>query len=231
MAVCVAFGLSACGDNANVSQNAEVKKEAVKQANIQAELEERVNQMVRENIARKMFDDSNSLKIQKYVIDTFSANNIRMEPTLENYKWYAERELIPAWFEKKTIKEYKEIMGETNIILNFQKKFVNKNGEPNKKTMEIVKGLFFLDDGSFLLDDMSIENMVTRLKAYDAFMLYFFPAAYEINEKGDIPTNFFSRDRLKKVYESSDGFGLIIKYFAKEFIIDNKTGKLKKEIR
>ncbi len=193
IAICSALGLSACDNNANVSNNSGVEKETITQTKLQAEIEQKVSQMARENILKKTITGvDKTSEIYKYMFETFPKHNIRMEPTLENFKWYAEHHLVPPFF--KRLKGEKETMEYLKPRVENSKEIENKifnTKEPNQKTLEFIKDLFFLDDGSFLFYDNSIEKEALRLRAIDAFFLAMkhFTGDFNIvilNENGDL---------------------------------------------
>lgn len=236
IAICSALGLSACGNDANVSNNLEVKKENVKQTQLQTEIEQKVTEMAKANIVQRLIGNDNSFEIQKYVFETFPKNNIRMEPTLENYKWYAERQLVPPFIAKKTDKEIKAMASNETVYKEKLNKIHNEvfNMEkPNPRTTALIKDLFFLDDGSFLLYDNSIETAGARLLAFDTFQ-FTLPTELlnfiRVDDNGNFSKEY--QDYLNYIYYHPDRLKWkhaeisrdIIAY-AEKFILKKKEGK------
>lgn len=224
IAICSALGLSACGNDANVSNNLEVKKENVKQTQLQTEIEQKVTEMAKANIPQKLIGKDNSIKINEYVFETFPKNNIRLEQTAENYKWYAERQLVPPFFPRKTEKELKALTSDETLFKEKIKEAYNEvfNMEkPNPRTIALIKDLFFLDDGSFLLYDDSFETVGARLLAFDAFKLALpFPLVFYVVDTGN---GLYYSNRLQ--FEYMPHWRKPIIDYAEKFILKKKEGK------
>lgn len=152
MAICVAVGLSACGDNNNGTLSAQQLSAQQKIDNMLLKLKE---------------GDYFKSDVQDKVFELFPATNTRMEQNLENCQWYAKHDLYPAWANKLTESEIKKKLeneNESKLMSSFVDEKFNKN-------KELIKEYFFTN-GKF--DD----SKVTQEKA-DIILCLVYPKAMQ----------------------------------------------------
>ena len=147
MAICVAVGLSACGDN-NATLSAQ-----------QLSAQQEIDNMLLKLKEGEYFKSD----IQNKVFELFPATNTRMEQNLENCQWYAKHDLFPAWGANNKLTELELEMNMNQTEWELINSFIEEQFDKNKK---------FIKENLFTNEKFD-KNKLNQEKADTMFCLLF----------------------------------------------------------
>lgn len=180
IAVSVAFGLTACGDNND--PRARLENEAQKRISKLSRAEQIEDEITKDVVRESLRPDYHTKirpKIQKKVFELFPANNVRMERNEENCLWYINHGLVPAWTpniagkEDESFRNFTKAVNAKRVVNDKEILKIGVSYIPEYK--ELLKKFFFTDGKLNIYkvkEDRNVELFYCALTPEDSF--YYF---------------------------------------------------------